>query len=414
MTRAGGGIGNQTWKAAGESRTVRESVLMEIMRGDKETGGRFNEFLKNLPHIVMTAALNLLHIVMVVALVVYTFYAVIADGGITAQNFWGEALNCLLLASINDIFTFIGALAFILFGIVGIYEFSYANGLHGLIPPFYLKFREKRDKKNAADMMKAYYEQDLAFIQQYEQERAERILQALGIEEKQFHHIQYELVRARVQPQGTPKEMADKLKPMVYQGDFIIDQSDISRNERIYPHVDYFINLYTALYDPKLCGDVGNIMADYIMWCFSQDEVDYAIDYIVVPFGSNLLLGLEVGRRLQKPVIAVQEKPRILEGQCWDGNYVRKPGGKNHIIMIHDVLVSGNRIWQSVEKLPHDTYVVDGLYCLIQYDHSKNRPKRALRRHGITNVRCLIHTNEQILRRVKKEPQRLEEEDDSL
>lgn len=347
---------------------------------------------------------NLLHIGIVAALFLYTFYAVIADSGITAQNFWGGLLECLILASINDIFTFIGAIAFILFGIVGIYEFAYANGFHALLPPFYLKFRAKNDEKNAANMMKTYYKQDLEFIQQYEQERANRILQVLGLTEKQFHHIQYELVRARVMKQDTPEEMVAKLKPMVYQGDFIIDQKKTPIKERVYSHVNYFINLYTALYDSDLCTDVGNIMAGYILWCSSQDNFDYAdIDYIVIPYGSNLLLGLEVGRCLQKPVIAIQEKPRILKNKCWDGNYKRKASGKNRIIIIHDVLVSGDRIYKSVEKLPFGTYDIIGLYCLIQYDHNRHHPKETLNKHGIHNIKCLMHTDEDTLKKVKKQ-----------
>lgn len=348
--------------------------------------------------------INVVHICILAALLLYTFYAVIAGSHITAQNFWGGLLECVILASINDIFTFIGAIAFILFGIVGIYEFAYANGFHKLLPTFYVEFRARNDEKNAANMMKTYYKQDLEFIQQYEQERANRILQALGLTEKQFHHIQYELVRARIMPQETPEEMIEKLKPMVYQRDFIVDQTKIPIKDRIYPHVNYFINLYTALYDLDLCADVGNIMAGYITWCFSRDGFDCEdIDYIMVPYGSNLLLGLEVGRCLQKPVIAVQEKPRILKNKSWDGNYQRKDGGKNHIIIIHDVLVSGGRIYKSVEKLLPDTYVIDGLYCLIQYDNSKDRPEDALKKHGIRNINCLMHTNEEILKKVRKQ-----------
>lgn len=343
---------------------------------------------------------NFVHIVLIAALILYTFYAVIADGGMTAQNFWGGLLECLMLAGINDIFTFIGALAFILFGIVGIYEFAYTNGLRKLLPPFYLRFREERDEKTARTMMKTYYEQDIEFIQQYEQERANRILQALGIKEKQFRHIQYELVRARIMPQRTQKEMVAKLEPMIYEGGFIIDQSAIPPERRVYPNVDYFINLYTALYDSELCADVGNLMASYV---FRKVGIKLAnIDYIVVPYGSNLLLGLEVGKRLEKPVIAVQEKPRIIQDEFWDGNYRWEPDRKNHIIIIHDVLVTGERIYRSIEKLPAGTYIVDGLFCLIQYDHKQFQPEETLHSHGIHRIECLMHTDERSLREAKK------------
>lgn len=347
---------------------------------------------------------NAIHIGLIVALFLYTFYAVITDHNATTKNFWGNLLEHLIQVDINEIFTFIGAVAFILFGIVGIYEFAYTNGLHKLLPPFYVNFRAKNDEKTAQSMMKTYYKQDLEFIQQYEHERANRILQALGITEKQFHHIQYELVRARIMAQGTQDEMVTKLKPMVYQSDFIVDQTKTPIKQRVYKHVNYFINLYTALYDSNLCADVGNIMANYIIWCFSQNNCDCLdIDYIVVPYGSNLLLGLEVGQCLQKPVIAIQEKPRIIKNAYWDGNYKRKASGKNRIIIIHDVLVSGSRIYQSVEKLPSDTFVIDGLYCLIRYNHSKHHPEEVLKKHGIHNINCLMHTDEDTLKKVKKQ-----------
>lgn len=342
---------------------------------------------------------NFLHIIIIFSLILYTFYAVIADGGVTAQNFWGELSKCILLANINDIFTFIGALAFILFGIIGMYEFAYTNGLRRILPPFYLKFREERDERTAKAMMKTYYEQDIDFIQQYEGERANRILQALGLKEKQFHHIQYELVRARVMPEGTEKQMAEKLEQLIYQKDFIIDQSGVPAHKRCYPDVNYFVNLYTALYDSQLCTYVGNIFAAFIALSINNSGNNLGdIDYILVPYGSNLLLGLEVGRKLEKPVVVIQEKPRIIEDQPWDGNYTPKPDGKNRIIIVHDVLVTGTRIYESVEKLPPDSYTVYGLYCLIKYDHDTYHPIETLNSHYIENIQCLIHTDEDTLK----------------
>lgn len=344
---------------------------------------------------------NLLHVIIIAALILYTFYAVIADGGITIQNFWGELSKCILLASINDIFTFIGALAFILFGIVGMYEFAYTNGLRRILPPFYLKFREERDERTAKAMMKTYYEQDINFIQQYEAERANRILQALGLKEKQFHHIQYELVRARSLPEDSQEEMKKKLKQLIYQKDFIVDQSEIPIDKRCYPDVNYFINLYTALYDSQLCTNVGNIFAAFIALSINNSRNSLAdIDYIVVPYGSNLLLGLETGKKLAKPVVVIQEQPRILNDCPWDGNYEPKPGCKNRIIIIHDVLVTGKRIYESIEKLPADTYSVEGLYCLIRYKHNKFQPTDELHKHSINNIHCLIQTDEATLKGV--------------
>lgn len=356
---------------------------------------------------VLKGLFNLVHIMVIASLLLFTLYAVVADGGVTAQNFWGDVLNCLRLATINQIFTFIGAVAFILFGIVGMYEFLYTYGLHMLLPPFYLKYKEQHDEKTARTMMKTYYQQDIKFIQQYERERSNRILQAMGITEKQFHHIQYELLRARVMPDRTLEDIQEKLRGLIYQKEFIVDQSNIPQEERVYKQVDYFLNLYTALYDPQLCDDVGEIMAKYIQLCLEDEPLERRnIDYIIVPHGSNLLLGLAVGKHLQKPVIAVQSEERIEKNKFWDGHYKPVYGRKNNVVIVHDVLVSGRKIYNSLEKLKlgmePDTYGVLGLYCLVRYKHEDHKPEEALGKAGIEKCHCIVDTDETILTNVIK------------
>ena len=342
---------------------------------------------------------DLFHAVGILALVLYAFYVSIADESITIGNFGDKVFDCLLSASINEIFTFIGALAFIFFGIIGLYEFAYTNGLRRILPPFYLEFRKERDQRTAKTMMKTYYKQDIDFIKQYEEERAYRILQALGLKEKQFHHIQYELVRARAMTEGSEEEIKKKLELLIYQKDFIIDQAKIPLQKRQYPDVQYFINLYTALYDSRLCTDVGRAFALYIALSFENSKHCLAdVDYIVVPYGSNLLLALEVGKTLEKPIIVIQENPRITSDEPWDGKYECKANDKNRIIIIHDVLVTGARIYKSIEKLPADTYIVHGLFCLVKYDHVRYKPEEELNKHGINNIQCVLHTNENALK----------------
>lgn len=124
------------------------------------------------------------------------------------------------------------------------------------------------------------------------------------------------------------------------------------------------------------------------------------LDYIIIPQGSNLLLGLEVGKILRKPVIAIQGEERICKNEFWDGHYEKKPNYKNRVIIIHDVLVTGKKIYKSVEKLPKDTYEIKGLYCLFKYENKKYHPEKLLRKHNICNIKCLIYTNEAILQRI--------------
>lgn len=353
-------------------------------------------------HPIRQFFVNFLHICIIVGLLIYTFYSIIADGGVTAQNFWGGLLNCLLAARISDIFTFIGAIAFILFGVVSIYEFAYTNGLRWLLPSPYLNFRVSRDEKTARIMMKTYYKQDIDFIQEYEQERVNRVLQALGIQEEQFHHIQYEIVRARSMAYTTPKDMENKLKAQILRKSFIVDQSEVPKENRIYPNVNYYLNLCAAFYDTQLCADVSKILVANITWDLKQNlnvSLD-AIDYIVIPHSSNLLLGLETGKLLGKHVIAMQHSPRIQKDIPWDGIYQTKKDGTNNIIVIHDVLVSGTCIYKSVDLLPRGSYTVLGVYCLAHYFHRDYTPYVKLSDHNITHIKCLTKIDEGCLKQI--------------
>lgn len=351
---------------------------------------------------------DIVHVLILLFLLSYTFRAVICvDAGFFSRCFWRDLKIAWLNAGINEIFTFIGAVAFILFGIVGIYDFCYLNGLKILVPSSFAYIKEKNYAKYAEKIMKIYYEKDIEFIQKYENERADYVLQALGLDENQYQHIKYEVIKARAMSVNTVKELKLKAEKILYDKQFVVDLTSLQPCERVYREVDYFLNLYTALYAPKLCTDIGYLMANYIVMLMGKN-VD-RIDYVVIPQDSNLLLGLEVGKILRKPVIAIQHEGRIKNSECWDGEYkVKKGFEKNKIIVIHDVLVSGQRIYESIEKLPSDTYEVKGVYCLLKYKDPQHHPEWTLREHNICNIKCLLNTNGEILKRVYNEERKID------
>lgn len=344
---------------------------------------------------------DIIHLLILVSLLGYVLRAAICvDAGFFCGHFWRDLKIAWLTAGINEIFTFIGAVAFILFGVIGIYEFCYSNGLKILVPATFAHIKENNYVKQAEKMMKIYYEKDIEFIREYEKERADYVLQALGLDEKQYQYIKYDLIKARAMSVNTIKELKCKAEKILYDEQFVVDLTACQPCERVYREVDYFLNLYTALYKSKLCTDIGYIMANYIVMVMGKN-VD-SIDYIVIPQGSNLLLGLEVGKILRKPVIAIQDNGRIKSSEPWDGEYRKKENSKNKIIIIHDVLVTGNRIYKSIEKLPEDTYEVKGLYCLVKYKNKQFHPEKTLKEHNIYNIKCLLYTNEAILKNYVK------------
>lgn len=233
---------------------------------------------------------NVLHFLFVLAVLFAVFRAV------TAQNIksFGDIIRVCCSLKLEEIYNFIGATAFVLFGIVGIYEFAYLNGIPFLAPPAFIKVKETNYLKQSEKMMRLYYEKDIDFIEQYEKERTEHLLQAMGLEEKQFRYINYEIIKARVKPRRSIYALKCHAKKIIFHNEFVVDQTGLDYSSIVYNKVNYFLNLYAAVYDEKLCKSLAEIMSQYLL--LSLQEKIAEIDYIIIPQGGNFLLGLEVGK----------------------------------------------------------------------------------------------------------------------
>ncbi len=337
---------------------------------------------------------NFIHLLLLCIFGVLVFRSVVLDGSVTDMSIT-EICAC---ATINEIFTFIGAVAFILFGVVGIYDFAYLNGLSFVVPPAFRKFKEANYMKQAERMMEIYYKRDINFIQEYEKERTEFMLQAMGIEEKQFNYINYEIVKARTMPDRNIYALKCKAEKTILHKEFIINQSSLEYSKRVYDKVDYFLNLYTALYDAEMCKSVAGIMSRYLVLALKEGITK--IDYIIIPKGSNFLLGLEVGKILHKSVISILDEERIFKGVFWDGAY--DSSKCNNIVVIHDVLVTGKRIYESIERLPQGTYNLMGIFSLFKYKHEEFRPEEDFKKRGIEEekLHCLSDISEDMLKKI--------------
>lgn len=346
--------------------------------------------------------LNVLHAIILVILLVYTIHGIYIDAKVESTgNFFQDILNGLLSTGATEIFTFIGCVAFIAFGLMGIYEFAYSYGIRPLYPPIYGVLRERRDTKAAEIMMKTYYENDKEFLQNFEKERFDSILKALKIDVRQYKILSYELIRARSMPDETIEQLQEKAKIIALNEEFVINLSNF-QDSRVYSDVNYFVNLYNAAYIDDIRNSLGKIMAQYINLKMKPNIQE--IDYIVIPHNSNLLLGLTVGKLLGKPIIYIQDKPRIIKEQYWDGDYKLILGHTNQIIILHDVLVTGNRIADAVNKLTPDTFDIRGFFCVVKYDHPSFQPENKLKDVKIESdiIHCLLTTSETELKDIFK------------
>lgn len=215
---------------------------------------------------------------------------------------------------------------------------------------------------------------------------------------KQFEYINYQIVKARNMPEKNCYDLQCKVEKLILQNEFIIDLTSVEPSQRKYKNVDYFVNFYQAMYNDQMRVDVAHIMKSYIELLLGAEITK--IHYIVIPEESNFLLGLEVGKELHKSVISITNKERIINDVYWDGYYDKN--NRNNIIVLHDVLVTGTCIYESLKKLPGETYNLFGVFCLCKYNHKGYQPIQNLEEHGIdgTRVKCLFEVDEDILRKV--------------
>jgi len=341
--------------------------------------------------IIHAFLLCLLFYAIIKAIVGPSAFKGMADGGGNIRILLGQI-------GINEIYTFIGSTAFVLFGIVGIYDFAYLNGLYILVPPSFVHAKDRNNLKQAEKMMELYYNKDIDFIKEYEKERSDYMLQAIGLEERQFRTINYEIIKGRTMTERNIYALKVKAEKLLFQKDYIIDQSKLENSKRVYDKVDYYINLYTALYDAETCKSIGSVMSRFIILSLKERLTE--VDYLIIPQGSNFLLGLEVGKQLGKPVISVLSEERIYTNKFWDGNY--NEDKKNNIIVIHDVLVTGERVCTSIEKLPKNSYELYGIFCLMKYVNKDFDATKYFSEHGIEKKRInyLFEVDETILGKV--------------
>jgi hypothetical protein len=369
---------------------------------------------------------NFIHGVLLIILLFFVLCSIALDSfsfSVSNQYSFGEVCNTIWLSimnmSLSQYFTFIGAIAFVLFGVAGIYDFAYSQGIQWLVPPLFQKIKDTNLQKQAEIMMTQYYKREIENIKQYELERTDYVLHSLGLKESQFTHIRYEIIKARAMKTHSIDELKEKAKSFIENNhELIKDLSKIPEENRAYKNVDYYLDFYSGFYDSKICGDFAEIMYSFIV----TNLDDPNIDYILVPEDSNILLGLEVAKKFQKPVIAIRQSGRLDSTIPFDGDFFtsEKGGLPKRFIILHDVLVSGGRIVDCINKInnyvekidtiPSNSYKFEGLFCIALYEGAISnkkpyeilKPLEYLKENNITEEQChyLITVSKEILKDV--------------
>lgn len=265
-------------------------------------------------------------------------------------------------------------LILIMLAFVGLLEIFHYVGWDVFVPGFMLHKKKREHMEELQECMDevvkhsmnevvvqaidAYFDREVNFIKDFSEERAHYIMSQLGITVKQFEQLRIELIKMRCLPLANLNDAQEKIKQYIRcKEPFVADLSKIDSSKCTYTHVKYYLNFNDAMYVSSSCRELVSIMHLLI----SEKIGLSTFDKIVIPYDSNFILGVEIGKLLGKPVVHMRPNMgRIEKEKCWDGRL--DPIDK--VVIVHDVLVTSKQIIGTLDKLPSSCQIV-GLCCFI-------------------------------------------------
>lgn len=249
----------------------------------------------------------------------------------------------------------------------------------------------------------AYFKSEINYIKNYSNERINHVLSQLKLKDSQFNELRLELIRMRSLPLKDLKDAEEKIKEFIRSGhkpfnDFsknsaVVNLKEINSAKRTYNNVDYFLNFHDAMYSADNFADFVRVMNLLICEKIGADN----FDTIAIPFDSNVILGVEVAKLFGKPVVKMRKDKGKLEiDHLWDGEF----GNGNRVLIVHDVLVSGEQIIHVKNHIPSRFEVV-ALCCLAARTDDKGL--ETLKKENIRVERVIDLSDSEIESLMEKE-----------
>ncbi len=283
-----------------------------------------------------------------------------------------------------ELSSYIGTIVIILFGIIGIFDFANTNGLNFLVPHSYEVYIEEKYKKRVSKAIEYFVSSEVGYMDQYSNNRISFFLDQLGLTQNDFELLKTKIVSIKMLPLKNINDAKKKLEEIIYTGKIISKQSGPT-TKLVYKKVDYFIDFTNIAYVDDYCNELTDILMMLIQENIAGELSN--INKIIVPHSSNRLLGISVSKKLGKSIINVTKEPRIFNDEFWEGNFDE---GMNKGIVIHDVLVTGDQILESLDRI-NSRCNVKYIFCLI--NRTDYEGKKKLEDAGYT-VFSLIDLND--------------------
>ena len=274
----------------------------------------------------------------------------------------------------------------VLLALVTWIEVSRVFNLSIFVPDFYINEIKSQHNEMAKNAINQYIEYDRSYIKQYDMDRIRFFMSQLELTRDQYDDIQLQLIKMQTSPHGRIGEARKKMEELIKcDKSIVVKQSEFSQGDLTYDKVGYFLNLIDLMFDPRYSKQITGIFYTLIMDVLKNDLQKIKKYKIVVPYDSNFLLSVHLGDKLKIPVVRMRNGDgKIMREQRWDG--VLNPMDK--LIMIHDVLVSGEQVTHALDNLPK-TCAVDHFFCLVsrkEFDGCAVLKERGLTVHALLEM----------------------------
>ena len=268
----------------------------------------------------------------------------------------------------TEIMGIIGDLVIYLLGIVGFFEFGYDNGLTIIVPNNFIAHKEQKLREQTKEYLHQFFDEESEYMHLHEQDRMSEMLSLMGLSMEEFQKVQAKALEARLSPMYDIESAREKLLDIVFFTDTVIDLKKT-------PHylgtqsLRYYMKFHDLMHNSVQSDLIAQIMATFVALTCEKEGIKMSeIDVVMVPHSSNYLLGLKVSKLLSKKFIKMIPPSKVIKPYYFEGNIPEeKKNGRIRAVVIHDVLLSGGQIVESIETLKEavpDCQIV-GLFSAI-------------------------------------------------
>lgn len=258
-------------------------------------------------------------------------------------------------------------------GIVTILDLFQAFGWDVLVPTYITEAKAKKEEdvvkkvidtyygkdfSRFSELLEVYFKKDLAYVKSNQQTRADYILHRLGIKRSEMLD---ELIRLRAMPLADKEAAIKRIEYLLKEMPAIIIKQAEDPADRTYKEVQFYIDFISSMRDNEYGKELSQTFSRYIELDIKDRSIE-GVTKVVIPADSNFLLGFKVAENLDcPPVIMRTKKGRIFENRPWDGEL----SCSDKVIIVHDVLVTGDQIVNTMKTLKSFGVEVSGVYCIV-------------------------------------------------